>query len=89
MELNLDHAMQIPRKDILETKDIQTEFGQMEIIICYDHIYKERKDIIFNFSMNDIAYSGTFQRMDETELVINEDVLKIITMVKACILLEA
>lgn len=88
LELNLDDTMEIPKKDILETKDIQTEFGQMEIIICNDYIYKERKDIIFNFSMHDIAYSGTFQRMDETELVIDEDVLKIITMLKACILLD-
>lgn len=89
LELNLDHAMQIPKKDILETKNIQTAFGQMQIIICNDCIYKERKDIIFNFSLHDIAYSGIFQRMDETELVVDEDVLKIITMVKACILLEA
>lgn len=89
LELNLDYTMEIPKKDVLETKDIQTEFGQMEIIICDDYIYKERKDIIFNFSMHDIAYSGTFQRTDETELVVDEDVLKIITMRKACILLEA
>lgn len=88
LELNLDYTMEIPKKDILETKDIQTEFGQMEIIICNDYIYKERKDIIFNFSLHDIAYSGTFQRMDETEMAIDEDVLKIITMLKACILLD-
>ena len=88
LELNLDDTMEIPKKDILEKKDIQTEFGQMEIIICNDYIYKERKDIIFNFSLHDIAYSGTFQRMDGTELVIDEDVLKIITMLKACILLD-
>lgn len=88
LELNLDDTMEIPKKDILETKDIQTEFGQMEIIICNDYIYKERKDIIFNFSLHDIAYSGTFQRMDETEMAIDEDVLKIITMLKACILLD-
>ena len=60
----------------------------MEIIICDDYIYKERKDIIFNFLMHDIAYSGTFKKIDETELVVDEDILKIITMLKACILLE-
>ena len=36
LELNLDYTMEIPKKDVLETKDIQTEFGQMEIIICDD-----------------------------------------------------
>lgn len=61
----------------------------MKIIIYNDNIYKERKEIVFNFQAHDIAYSGTFQRMEDTELVIDEDVLKIMTMLKACILLEA
>lgn len=37
---------------------------------------------------NDIAYSGTFQRMEDTELLSEEDIPKIITMLKECILTE-
>ncbi len=88
LELNLGYAIHIPKKDILETKDIQTEFGLMEIIICNDNIYKERKEIVFNFQTHDIAYSGTFQRMEDTELLSEEDIPKIITMLKECILTE-